>query len=99
MAPRSWLSVTPEPERELPDALATLRHEGTPPEEAVERERERIEGLILRGRRRDWVAYMGEALATAERARDVDDPDVERAREVAETVIVNHNNLLLGLPD
>ena len=99
MAPRSWLSVTPEPERELPDALATLRHHGIPPEEAVDRERKRIERLILRGRRADWLTYMSEALDTAERARDVDDPDVEHARAVARQVINNHNNLLLGLPD
>ncbi|MGZ4201693.1 MAG: hypothetical protein ACXVRH_06520 [Thermoleophilaceae bacterium] len=98
MAPRSWLSVTPEPERELPDALATLRHEGTPPEEAIERERRRIEQLILHGHQADWLAYLTEVLDAVEVSRDSHDPSVEHAREVAETVIANHHNLLLGLP-
>jgi hypothetical protein len=98
MAPRSWLSVTPEPERELPDALATLRHDGSPPERAVARERERIEQLILHGSERDWLAYLSEVLGAVEASRDSRDPRVEHAREVAETVISNHHNLLLGLP-
>src|SRR5256885_946596 len=39
VAPQSWLSVTPEPERELPAALATLRCGGVPSAAAVGEER------------------------------------------------------------
>ena len=43
----SWLSVTPEPERELPEAVATLTAGHRAPSEAVARERERVERLVL----------------------------------------------------
>ena len=99
VAPQSWLSVTPEPERELPEVLATLRHESDPPpREAVEREREQIEKLILRGRQRDWLAYLTRALESTERARDSSNPRVLRAQAIVREVIANHHNLLLGLP-
>jgi hypothetical protein len=99
VAPQSWLSVTPEPERELPEVLATLRHESDPPpREAVELERARIERLILRGRQRDWLAYLSGALDSTERARGSSNPGVLRARAIVREVIANHHNLLLGLP-
>ena len=99
VAPQSWLSVTPEPERELPEALATLRHEADPPPPgAVREERERIERLILHGRQRDWLAYLTSALDCTERARRSNNPGVVRARAIAREVIANHHNLLLGLP-
>jgi hypothetical protein len=99
VAPQSWLSVTPEPERELPEALATLRHGADPPPpEAVADEREQIEKLILRGRQRDWLAYLTQALESTERARQSSNPSVLRARAIVREVIANHHNLLLGLP-
>ena len=99
VAPQSWLSVTPEPERELPEALATLRHEASPPPaEAVREEREQIEKLILHGRQRDWLAYLSRAIDCTERARRSSDPGVLRARAITREVIANHHNLLLGLP-
>ena len=45
----SWLSVTPEPERELPEAVATLAAGRRADDREVARERERIERLVLRG--------------------------------------------------
>jgi hypothetical protein len=99
VAPQSWLSVTPEPERELPEALATLRHEADPPPpDAVRKEREQIEKLILRGRQRDWLTYLSGALDCTERARGSRNPGVLRARAITREVIANHHNLLLGLP-
>jgi hypothetical protein len=98
VAPLSWLSVTPEPERELPDALAILRHKGDPSPQDVERERIRIEALILHGRLRDWLAYLTDAIDAIEATRDTEDPRVAHAREVVRDVIANHHNLLLGLP-
>ena len=80
-----WLSITPEPERELPDAVAALR--GSP----VEAERARVEKLVLRGSRRAWNAYLSEALELARKAPPGD------AREVVLDVIKNHDNLKLGL--
>ena len=44
-ARHAWLSITPEPERELPAAVAALRAGGTPSGAAVEAERARAERL------------------------------------------------------
>ena len=99
VAPQSWLSVTPEPERELPEALATLRYEADPPPpEGVREEEGRIERLILHGSQRDWLAYLTRALEETERTRPSRNPGVVRARAIVREVIANHHNLLLGLP-
>ncbi|HEV7177940.1 MAG TPA: hypothetical protein VGN29_20770 [Solirubrobacteraceae bacterium] len=93
----SWLSVTPEPERELPEAVAVLRHGRRPTPEAVTAERERIERLVLHGRQREWLAYLHEVVELLERPTDGDE-QLARARTRATTVLANHHNLLLGLP-
>jgi hypothetical protein len=93
----SWLSVTPEPERELPEAVAVLRHGHRPPPEAVTTERERIERLVLHGRQRAWLAYLHEVVELLERPGNGDE-QLARARERATIVLANHHNLLLGLP-
>ena len=89
-----WLSITPEPESELPRAIATLRCGGPPPAALVERETARAEALVLRGRRRAWRRYLAEALALAGSS---DDPAVRDARALVEDVIHNHDNLELAL--
>ena len=102
----TWLSITPEPERELPRAVATLRHGGAPSAEAVARERARVERLLLRGSQRRWLSYLRGVIGLIEStasARDDDlarrrEDDVARARAVASSVIANHHALLLGLP-
>ena len=86
MARHSWLSITPEPEGELPAAVAKLR--GTD----VETEHARVERLVTHGNRRTWNAYIAEAAALAARA-----PPGE-ARELVLDVVKNHDNLKLGLP-
>ena len=93
-ARNAWLSITPEPEFELPKALATLRAGGPPSPELVERERARAERLVTRGGRRAWRRYLAEALALAQ---DAQDPAVAEARAVARDVIHNHDQLELGL--
>ncbi len=94
----SWLSITPEPERELPEAVATLSagHRAGP--DAVAAEEARIERLILHGGRRRWLAYLHDVVNLIAVGDGADDPDVAAARERATKVIANHHNLLMGLP-
>jgi hypothetical protein len=89
-----WLSITPEPERELPRAVATLRSGGPPPAGLIGEETARVEALVLRGSRRAWRRYLAEALALAGTA---DDPAVRDARALVEDVVHNHDNLELAL--
>jgi hypothetical protein len=94
----AWLSVTPEPERELPRVVATLTAGHRPAPDAVAAERARIERLVLHGSQRRWLAYLHEVVGLIDRAADSEDPDVAAARERAGAVIANHHNLLLALP-
>ena len=82
----AWLSITPEPERELPAAIAELR--GT----SADKERRRVEALVTRASKRAWSAYLGEVSELARAA-----PPSE-ARDIVLEVIENHDNLKLGLP-
>jgi hypothetical protein len=92
----AWLSITPEPERELPVAIATLRAGGAPTDSDVELERRRVERLVTRGSRRAWTAYIADAAALA-RAAD-GEGEVAEARALVLDVVDNHDNLRLGLP-
>jgi hypothetical protein len=98
----AWLSITPEPERELPEAVATLTAGRPPAPAAVEAERRRIERLVLHGSQRRWLAYLHEVVELVERTRPSGDPavavPVAVARDRAVAVIANHHNLLLALP-
>ena len=93
----SWLSVTPEPERELPEAVAALRQGHQPALQAVAAERRRIERLVLRGSQREWLAYLHEVVDLLERPVNGDE-QLARARARTALVLSNHHNLLLGLP-
>src|SRR5438067_4577164 len=91
----SWLSITPEPERELPRAVATLAQGGGPPDaDAVARERARIERLLLRGSQRRWLAYLRSVIGMIESTAGTQDQDVARARLRASAVVANHHALL-----
>jgi hypothetical protein len=94
----TWLSVTPEPERELPEAVSTLAAGRQAGEEAVAVERARIERLVLHGTQRRWLGYLHGVVDLIERRTASDDPDVQRARSRAVAVIANHHNLLLAHP-
>ncbi len=95
----SWLSITPEPERELPEAVATLAAGRRAGPDAVAAEQARIERLILHGTQRRWLAYLHQVVDLIAAADGSRDPDVAAAQARAITVIANHHNLLLGLPD
>jgi hypothetical protein len=94
----SWLSLTPEPERVLPEVVATLEAGPHPPSERVSHERQRIEQLILHSGERAWLSYLEDVRRLIERRADVTDGEMIAARTRAATVLANHHNLLLGLP-
>jgi hypothetical protein len=93
-----WLSITPEPERELPAAVATLRRGRFAADDAVAEEAARVEELILHGNERRWDAYLHDVVSLIDQRTGDEDPDVAQAREIAIAVISNHHNLLLALP-
>lgn len=97
-ARESWLSLTPEPERDLPAAIAALRAGGRPTAAEVEAERKRAEGLVLRGRRKRWLAWLNEGLELADRPEVEGDPQLREARDLLLDVIENHHALEQGLP-
>jgi hypothetical protein len=97
-ARRSWLSITPEPERELPAAVAVLIAGHGVGVDAVGRERLRLETVVLRRGLRGWITYLRSVIGLLELRTGATDPEVVRARRRARAVLVNHHNLLLGLP-
>jgi hypothetical protein len=97
-AREAWLSLTPEPERDLPLAIAALRAGRRPSAAEVEAERERAEGLVLRGNRRRWLSWLNEGLELAERPEVQGDPHLVEAKELLLDVIENHHALEQGLP-
>jgi hypothetical protein len=94
----SWLSVTPEPERELPAAVATLERGARPGHGAVAAETARVQRLVLHGSQRSWNRYLHRVVGLIESRAQDPDPDVAEARVLATAVIANHHNLLLALP-
>ncbi len=93
----TWLSITPEPERELPVAVATLRRGETPAPEAVAAEAERVEQLILYGSEQAWLEYLHGVIELIDGRTLHADAEVQHARARATAVLANHHNLLLGL--
>jgi hypothetical protein len=92
----AWLSLTPEPERDLPAAIATLRAGGPPTPDQVAAQSARAERLVLRGSRRRWLAWLREGLEAAESAGT--GAEIEAARELVRDVVANHHALTRGLP-
>jgi hypothetical protein len=93
----SWLSLTPEPERELPRLVATLRYGRRPPPEVVAAEETRVNRLVLRGGGAAWLPYLHRVVELLDTDSPAD-PAVASARARAIEVLANHHNLLLGLP-
>ena len=88
-----WLSLTPEPERLLPEARAILRSGMVPPPgELVERERALAERLVVSGRRAHWDAWLRE---TAD-ARGAGRGRTASAGALVRDVVANHDALALG---
>jgi hypothetical protein len=93
-----WLSITPEPEAELPVAVATLRSGAPASAQQVEAEAGRIARLITRSGQRSWLRYLHGVLALIESRAGSSDPAVHGAVVRAAAVLSNHHNLLLALP-
>ena len=91
-----WLSITPEPEGELPAAIATLRAGGEPEPAQVRAERERAERLITRARRRAYERWLADARRLAAHPGSGDER-VQQAAQVTNAVLDNHDALALGL--
>ncbi|MFB8398164.1 hypothetical protein [Streptomyces yangpuensis] len=94
-----WLGLTPEPERELPAAVAALRASGTrTADELAAAEHRRVERLVLRGSRHSWLRYLAEVtdLVTGVAAGTrTGDP---AAALLAGEVVLDHHRMLIGLP-
>jgi hypothetical protein len=97
---KAWLSLTPEPERELPAALAVLRARGPASRELLHAERTRAERVVLHGSEAAYLSWLAEAagLAAAAAGQASADDDVARAAAVVRDVVGNQAGLLLGLP-
>ena len=93
---RAWLALTPEPERDLPGAMAVLRAGSAVAD--VAGERERAEQLVMRGSEPSYLAWLREAAGLAAERADSDDPAVAEAAAVVREVVQNQAGLLLGLP-
>ncbi|MFE7271446.1 hypothetical protein [Streptomyces sp. NPDC057623] len=94
-----WLGLTPEPEQELPTAVAALRapEDGRPLSALVSAERRRVERLVLRGTQRGWLRYLGEVtdlVVDAAGSRGTD----PGAALLAGEVVLDHHRMLIGLP-
>ncbi|MFF2205054.1 hypothetical protein [Streptomyces sp. NPDC058145] len=95
-----WLGLTPEPEQELPAAVAALRApaDGRPRTALVVAERHRVERLVLRGTQRGWLRYLREVtdlVVAAAAGPTATDP---RPALVAGEVVLDHHRMLIGLP-
>jgi hypothetical protein len=90
-----WLSLTPEPERLLPEARAALRSGRTPPPEGLVRsERAAAAELVVGARRARWEAWLRDSAALADQAAG----PTEAAGALVRDVVANHDALALGLP-
>ena len=74
-----WLSITPEPEAELPAVVATLRSGAAASEPQVAAEAGRIARLITRSGQRSWLRYLHGVLTLVESRAGSPDPAVRRA--------------------
>ncbi|MCJ1676310.1 hypothetical protein MTF65_02850 [Streptomyces sp. APSN-46.1] len=109
-----WLGLTPEPERELPAAVAALRTPSHPPPkepalppepalpapsaELVAAERRRLERLILRGSRRSWLRYLAEVAELVTAVAGGPGQGDRAAALLAGEVVLDHHRMLIGLP-
>ena len=94
-----WLGLTPEPERELPEAVAALRALDSGTRQDTDSEVCRIRHLILHGTQRTWLRYLADVTALVQRvsANPHAAPTTRTALNAAETVL-DHHRMLIGLP-
>ncbi|MEU6706028.1 hypothetical protein [Streptomyces wuyuanensis] len=97
-----WLGLTPEPERELPLAVAALRTRargvGATVRDPAASERRRVERLILHGSERSWLRYLAEVTDLVTSVADGTSTGDPRAALVAGEVVLDHHRMLIGLP-
>ncbi|OIK06368.1 hypothetical protein [Streptomyces monashensis] len=95
-----WLGLTPEPEQELPAAVAVLRAQaaGRPSSALVTAERQRVERLVLRGTQHSWLRYLGEVTDLVVKAAEASVTADPGAALVAGEVVLDHHRMLIGLP-
>ncbi|MFD0141954.1 MULTISPECIES: hypothetical protein [unclassified Streptomyces] len=98
-----WLGLTPEPERELPTAVAALRASvpGAPTrraEDLAAAERRRVERLVLRGSRHSWLRYLAEVTSLVTGVATGSRPGDPAAALLAGEVVLDHHRMLIGLP-
>ncbi|MFE4696440.1 hypothetical protein ACFRIC_05045 [Streptomyces sp. NPDC056738] len=96
----AWLGLTPEPEQELPVAVAALRASaaGRPPSVLVAEERRHVERLVLRGTQRSWLRYLGEVTDLVVAAAEEPGPAGPGPALLAGEVVLDHHRMLIGLP-
>ncbi|MEU4170226.1 hypothetical protein AB0F46_25525 [Streptomyces sp. NPDC026665] len=96
----AWLGLTPEPEQELPSAVAALRAPaaGRPPSLLVAEERRHVERLVLRGTQRSWLRYLGEVTDLVVAAAEEPGPAGPGPALLAGEVVLDHHRMLIGLP-
>ena len=97
-AATAWLSLTPEPERNLPELLTLLHEDEGSTSTRLRAEEGRMARLVLRGNSRRWLRYLDRVadlpLAVAAGTRD---GDPELALAVVQ-VVLDHDRMLIGLP-
>ncbi|MEZ0089238.1 hypothetical protein [Streptacidiphilus sp. EB129] len=100
-----WLGLTPEPERELPHAVAALRTQATgspavtgPPPATAAAESRRVQRLILHGSQRGWLRYLAEVTALVADVAAGTAPGDPRTAVLAGEVVLSHHHMLIGLP-
>ncbi|MEV7543603.1 hypothetical protein [Streptomyces sp. NPDC089915] len=97
-----WLGLTPEPERELPAAVAALRAlpggRAPLPRDLADAEHRRVEHLVLRGGRRAWLRYLSEVTGLVTAVAAGTRPGDRAAALLAAEVVLDHHRMLIGLP-
>ncbi|MEU6672356.1 hypothetical protein [Streptomyces sp. NPDC046727] len=95
-----WLGLTPEPEQELPAAVAALRARADdhPPADLVAAERHRVERLVLRGTHHGWLRYLREVTDLVVEAATGPTTTDPRSALLAGEVVLDHHRMLIGLP-
>jgi hypothetical protein len=88
----TWLALTPEPERELPAAVACLRGS------SVTSEHRRVQQLILHGTARSWRRYLHEVCGLIRALPQQSAPARRGCALLAGEVLLEHHRMLIGLP-
>ncbi|MFF5206177.1 hypothetical protein [Streptosporangium sp. NPDC000396] len=96
----AWLSLTPEPERELPAIVAALRAGTAPPPPPLELavEKRRVELLVLHGTQRSWLRYLAEVVTLIRAALTDGRPGELASASLAAEIVLDHHRMLIGLP-